>query len=326
MSFAPHPQPALDPRRFRVRARPLVALTAATLLAVLLAGCSSDKTAEPDVPPPVDLCASAAPAGTVSDTVVVDGAVGSPASVSLAPPLAITSTERTVVVEGAGEPVDSASLVDYAVTVFDALTGAQVQSQGYDGAPILPTPAANIGQLIGCAPVGSRVVVAVAGTDQEGPTVRVIDVLGVRPGVATGADQERAEGMPTVALTDSGAPIVTIPGGEPPAETEVAVLKSGDGAVVAPGDSVMVHYAGVRWSDGTVFDSSWSKGAPTVLVTTEVIAGYKEALEGQTVGSQVLVVIPPASAYGEGTINEDDLSGETLVFVVDILATLPAVP
>ena len=56
-------------------------------------------------------------------------------------------------------------------------------------------------------------------------------------------------------------------------------------------------------------------------MTTELIAGYKEALEGQTVGSQVLVVIPPEFAYGEGEINEDDLTGETLVFVVDILDT-----
>ena len=40
------------------------------------------------------------------------------------------------------------------------------------------------------------------------------------------------------------------------------MLKKGDGAVVAPGDTVMVHYSGVRWSNGEVFDSSWSKGHP----------------------------------------------------------------
>jgi len=130
--------------------------------------------------------------------------------------------------------------------------------------------------------------------------------------------------MPTVTLDESGAPAIAVPGGQPPAETEVAVLKKGDGAVVAPGDSVMLHYTGVRWSNGAEFDSSWSKGAPTALVTTEVIAGYQEALEGQTVGSQVLVVVPPEFAYGEGEINEEDLTGETLVFVVNILETLPA--
>ena len=72
-----------------------------------------------------------------------------------------------------------------------------------------------------------------------------------------------------------------------------------------------------------MFDSSWSGGAPVALVTTELIDGYKPALEGQTVRSQVLVVVPPAAAYGESEINEDDLVGETLVFVIDILAAVP---
>nr|WP_277348942.1 FKBP-type peptidyl-prolyl cis-trans isomerase [Microbacterium sp. CFH 90308] len=130
--------------------------------------------------------------------------------------------------------------------------------------------------------------------------------------------------MPEVSLDENGVPTVTVPGGEPPTETEVAVLKKGDGPAVAPGDTVMLHYAGVRWSNGVVFDSSWAAGSPTAVVTTDLIAGYREALEGQTVGSQVLVVIPPTDAYGEGEINDEDLTGETLVFVVDILATSPA--
>ena len=36
-------------------------------------------------------------------------------------------------------------------------------------------------------------------------------------------------------------------------------------------------------------------------------------------GSQVLVTMTPADGYGEGEINANDLKGETLVFVVDIL-------
>ena len=65
-----------------------------------------------------------------------------------------------------------------------------------------------------------------------------------------------------------------------------------------PGDTVLVHYTGVKWSDGTVFDSSWERGAPASFATTGVVEGFKQALEGQTVGSQVLVVIPPEFGYG----------------------------
>ena len=46
-----------------------------------------------------------------------------------------------------------------------------------------------------------------------------------------------------------------------------------------------------------------------------MVAGFQQALEGQTVVSQVIVVIPPVDGYGEGEINADDLVGETLVFV-----------
>lgn len=308
-----------------MRIRPLLALTVAALSAAVLAGCSGGPApSELEVAPPVDLCAIAAPSGAASESVVVTGDVGAPASITLPGPLTITGPERTVVVEGAGDALAGTSLIDYAATVFDASTGQLLRAEGYDGAPALPVPAATLGSFVGCATVGSRVVVAIPANDQEAASVWIVDVLGVHPGRATGADEKPVDGMPAVELDESGAPVVTVPDAAPPTETAVAVLKKGDGSTVSPGDTVMVQYTGVRWSNGVVFDSSWRTGAPTALVTTDVIAGYRKALEGQTVGSQVLVVIPPDAAYGEGEINEVDLTGETLVFVVDLLATVPA--
>lgn len=307
-----------------MRIRPVLALSVAAVLAVLLAGCTAPATpGEPEVAPPVDLCAVAAPSGPVSDAIVVSGEFGSPASVTLAAPLTVGGIERRVVVEGEGDPLGSGDLVDYAMTVFDASTGTQVLTEGYDSAASLSVPAASLAQYLGCAPVGSRVVLAVPETDQAAASVWVVDVLGTTPGRATGEDQEPVDGMPTVQLGETGAPTITVPGGEPPSKTRVAELKKGDGAVIAPGDSVMVQYTGVRWSTGEVFDSSWRNGTPTAVVTTDLIPGYREALEGHTVGSQVLVVIPPADAYGEGEINKEDLTGETLVFVIDILEAQP---
>lgn len=308
-----------------MRARSLAVVSMFAALSLLVSGCTSDGSAvaSAEVAPAVDLCALAAPSGAASDAIIVEGEVGSPASVTLPAPLSITSTERTVIVEGDGEQIDGRSLIDYAMTVLDATTGAQLQSQGYDGSAMLPVAASALGQYIGCASVGTRVAVAVPATDEDGPTVWVLDVLDAMPGSATGEDQEPVDGMPTVQLGEGGSPAITIPGRSAPTETEVAVLKKGDGPLVEAGDSVLVQYTGVRWSNGEVFDSSWSKGAPTVLVTTEVIPGYRQALEGQTVGSQVIAVIPPQFAYGEGEINNDNLTGETLVFVVDILQTAP---
>jgi peptidylprolyl isomerase len=305
--------------------RSLLAFSALALATLVFTGCTStDAPPMLEAAPAVDVCAQAAPSGGASDAVTVTGTVGSPASIAMGSPVSIVELQRSIVVEGTGDSIDSTSLIDYGVTVFDAATGQQLLSQGYEPAGTLPLPAVSIGQYLGCAPVGSRLVVTVPASDVDPATIQVFDVLGVHPGVATGPSREAVDAMPTVELTDGGAPIVRIPSAAPPSETEVAVLKKGDGAVVEPGDTVMLHYSGVRWSNGLNFESSWNRGTPTALVTTEVIDGYRLALEGQTVGSQVLVVIPPAAAYGEGEINEDDLTGETLVFVIDILATAPA--
>ena len=126
--------------------------------------------------------------------------------------------------------------------------------------------------------------------------------------------------MPTVKLADDGAPTVTIPKADPPAEEQIEVLKKGTGDVVAAGASVVLQYQGVIWGTGAVFDQSWGNG-PVTLATTDVIEGFSDALIGQSVGSQVLVVIPPGKGYGDAGVSSAGISGtDTLVFVIDILS------
>ena len=51
-----------------------------------------------------------------------------------------------------------------------------------------------------------------------------------------------------------------------------------------------------------------------------MVQGFGAALVGQKVGSRVIVTMPPKFGYGEGTVNENDLVGQTLVFVIDIIS------
>jgi peptidylprolyl isomerase len=102
----------------------------------------------------------------------------------------------------------------------------------------------------------------------------------------------------------------------------VQPLIIGAGAEVEAGQTITVHYTGVTWDDGKVFDSSWTSGSPASfeIGTGAVIAGWDEGLVGQTVGSQVLLVVPPAKGYPDGSPDGSIQAGDTIVFVVDILA------
>ena len=135
---------------------------------------------------------------------------------------------------------------------------------------------------------------------------------------ATGEAQTPEAGYPAVTLDANGAPSITAVKGEAPKEFGVSTLIKGAGAVVGSTDVVTVHYSGWLW-DGTPFDSSWTRGEPAQFSLEQVVPGFTKAIAGQTVGSQVIAILPPADGYGEqgaGTIPPNS----TLIFVVDILA------
>jgi peptidylprolyl isomerase len=251
----------------------------------------------------------------------------------------LAEAERSVVVEGDGDDVMPGDLVSLRYQLIDATTNEVLSTseRGPDGVLsallavqqpqqiVDPTQSTVFTVAAECLPIGSSVVLTLPAA-QEGmnPSVLYVETIDQVPTTASGSDVDATDGMPVVELDDAGSPTITIPDSDAPAETEVAVLKQGDGAVVGAGDLVTVQYRGVKWSDGSEFDSSWSRdAAPSQFPTSGVVPGFKMALEGQKVGSQVVVAMPPKDGYGEGEPNDTDLTGETLVFVVDILATTP---
>ena len=236
--------------RFTVRIRPLVALSAVALSAVVLAGCATsapDTDASPSAPPVVDLCTAAAPSGDASDAVTVEGTVGEESTATFTSPLEITTLQTTVIEEGTGDPVESGQLVTYALSAFNAETGEKLGSIGYDENPVLPvqiSPDNPVGQILGCATPGTRVVVAYPPADPNPGQIYVFDFVETVPNAAWGESQEPVDGLPEVTLADDGAPTIEIPDTDAPAELQLETLKKGDGATVAPGDTVLVQYTG----------------------------------------------------------------------------------
>ena len=138
---------------------------------------------------------------------------------------------------------------------------------------------------------------------------------------AEGTPVEPAPGLPVVTLAETGEPSIDAAGVAEPTELVVQPLITGAGAPVESGQTVTFHYSG--WLlDGTPFDSSWANGAPftTRIGTGDVIAGWDQGLVGQTVGSQVLLVIPGDLAYGPAGRAPVIPPDATLIFVVDILS------
>lgn len=308
---------------------------------VLLAGCSAATTstdADSTAAPSTDVCA--VESGTASDSVTVTGDLGAEPTVTFDAGLSVDTTERTTVIEGTGDEVPAGGAAAVAYTLYNGTTGEKIDSYGWaEGENVSFTAStaavlAGIAKTIGCETVGSRIVSVVAPDDAFGDSgyedlgiaggdslVFVMDITALIPSRADGADQPAVAGMPTVALADDGTPTVTLPGGDAPTALQLAVLKKGTGATVAEGASVIVQYVGVKWSTGEVFDQSWGTAGPTAFSLTDVVPGFSQAVVGQTVGSQVLAVIPPSLGYGEaGADTTSELAGETLVFVVDILA------
>jgi peptidylprolyl isomerase len=172
-----------------------------------------------------------------------------------------------------------------------------------------------------------------AGNRQLGVTgsdslVFVVDVLGSYPKTAAAQGQQQPVGdpkLPTVGTSAAGtAPAVTIPKTAPPATLQAKTLIQGTGPQVAKGKLLVAQYEGLIWRTSKVFDSSWQHGAPAgfVIGAGKVIPGWDKSLVGQRIGSRVLLVIPPTDGYGKQGNSQAGIKGtDTLVFVVDILAT-----
>ena len=122
----------------------------------------------------------------------------------------------------------------------------------------------------------------------------------------------------------SEKPHVYVPAGEaPPAELTIEDIEVGDGEEAKAGHNVEVHYAGNAWSTRQQFDASWDRGDTFSfkLGAGQVIGGWDQGVAGMRVGGRRRLTIPPHLGYGDRGAGGVIGGGETLVFVVDLLAT-----
>jgi peptidylprolyl isomerase len=300
-------------------------VSAAVVPLLFVAGCGSSTDAKP----------------SALDVVTVGGTAKAPTVVFKEKPLTVKATTTKVITPGKGPVLTKANAVTFNYVLVNGKDGKQIESNfaktaaGMDlsSSSLLP----GLSKGVTGQKVGSRLLVAIPPADAFGaqgnaqagfgPTDTIlflIDVVSASTPLKTaqGTAVAPKPGLPTAKVDGAKAAQITVPKTAPPTKLVVQPLIKGAGKVVKVGQEVKVNYTGVLWKDGKKFDASGDHGSSfdVRIGTGQVIPGWDKGLVGQTVGSRILLVVPPADGYGaKGSkgIGPKD----TLVFVVDILAS-----
>jgi peptidylprolyl isomerase len=318
--------------------RRFLALIAIPLLAcVVLAGCGSSKSSA---------SSSSSSSAGANSSVTATGSFGTAPKVNIPKAKAGNKLAVKTLIQGTGTTLTkSDALAANFVLYFWDGTSSSLKANTFTSNPTVIGGSMLPGletALIG-KKVGSRVLAVIppaqgygtAGNSQLGITgsttlVFVIDVLKSYPDTAgaTGTQQSNGGGtLPTVSAKAGSAPTLSFPSASPPSGLQTKTLIKGSGPQVAKGEYVIAQYVGYIWRTKKVFGSSWSSGSPFGFVIgaspEQVIPGWDKGLVGQTVGSRVMLSIPPAAGYGKSGASQAGIKGtDTLVFVVDIIDTL----
>lgn len=267
------------------------------------------------------------------DAITVSGAYSKKPTVKIKAPFAIDRTRVKVLKQGKGTKVPSDGFVDVLYHGSIGRTGKVFQEVFGDHSPVaFPLDGVVPGFKKGLENqrIGSRVLIAMPGADgydasggneqagiQVGDTlVFVVDILEASVSGPTGKAIPAPAGMPRVTVSN-GKPSIALPAANPPAKMQVAALTAGTGRKVEASDTIVCHYLGVSWKTGKVIDEQYSSLQSGLLSST--IPGWQKALVGKKIGQRVLMVLPPADGYPQGSNNPPVQAGDTVVYVVDIL-------
>lgn len=305
--------------------RLLAASGVLVLTAFSLSACGSDDGADSDV------------AGGL-DTVKISGDVGKAPKVEWDGKLGPKSLETDVISEGDGEELAAGDGALAHVWIGNGFTEAETYNSYDSKAPQLlvgdisePFKKALEGHTI-----GSRVAVAANAQDAFGETgnpqlgignkdgvLFVVDLVAKVGDAPSGEEREQAKWAPKLIETDGVVTGFDFEGANKPSKNLLdTTLVKGDGDVVKSGQTIAVNYLGQVYNAKAPFDESYTKDPASFPIGVgQVVTGWDKELVGKTVGSRVILSIPPADGYGKEGNKDAGIKGtDTLYFVVDILA------
>ncbi len=126
--------------------------------------------------------------------------------------------------------------------------------------------------------------------------------------------KNKKEGEAFLAENKKKEGVKTLPSG-----LQYKVIREGTGLIPKLDDKVSTHYRGTL-IDGTEFDSSYKRNAPTSFGLRQVIKGWQEALQLMKVGSKWQLFIPSELAYSNQGAGRTIAPNATLIFELELLA------
>lgn len=323
-------------RALTSRWRGLAALCVVSLALTACSGSSQpDPSATPSAPTSTGSAATPSPGPTANlDAITVTGAAGKEPTAKASWPVSTSTTQSKVLTQGSGRTVEKTSILTINYVGVNGRTGKVFDSSFKRGAPAtfdLARVVPGFSKGLTGKKVGDRVLIVTSSADgydagggnpQAGikvgdSLVFVVDILAVSFPHAEGTAVTPPSGLPKVTVTDN-VPTVTIGDATRPSSLVVQPLVKGTGPKVKASDIIDVRYRTWVWSSGDMIEDGYD-AEPVSSPLEGTIEGWKKGLVGQTVGSRVMLVVPPAMAYPDGTSDPSIAPGQTLVYVIDIL-------
>ena len=271
--------------------------------------------------------------GDTMQGVSASGKPGSKPDISFKTPFKVENQTHQVIQEGNGEVIRDGDRVCTRSLALDAKTGKVINSTWDKSSPecsivISKKSIPAYYDTFKGLKVNSTVAVGIDESGSGSSSQATSSYIMALTFVSRSKNLTRAQGqkvtdlpsdLPKISLDDKGKPSLDLNGYQPKGGLVVQPLIKGKGAKVGQHQSVSANYTGWLASDGKQFDSSWDRGEASDFSLDQVVKGWQQGLAGQTVGSQVLLVIPPDLGYSSQQ-QQKIPANSTLIFVVDILA------
>lgn len=272
------------------------------------------------------------------DNVSVTGDFGKVPKVEFKGQVASSDIETEVLSEGDGETFEAGDGALAHIWIGNGYTEDEAYNSYESKAPqlLLGEISKPFQEALEGHTVGSRVLVATNAEEAFGEggnpqlnignkdgLVFVVDLVSKVADGPAGEDREPAKWAPALIEADGAVTGFDFAEANSPSNNLLdTTLVKGEGAVVEKGQTIVVNYLGQVFDAKKPFDESYSKEPTSFPIGVGgVVSGWDKELVGKTVGSRVILSIPPDEGYGKEGNKDAGIKGtDTLFFVIDILA------